>query len=287
MLALAVPTAVPVPAPLCPAHSLPQPSLTSPQLPGQKAPRSYQQPTLSPAPQPCYQGSRKTKQTGQGSHPRLQGDPPLIFNHPLPHRCHCWALGNPGQASGPWPVRMLHILGQRPWPWPEAAMERGDRGSRSSSPLISNHRVTDPEAKAGGRTFARALRLARAGEVGLAVSWNDPAPLRARPFWSRLEKPPDWVGALPAAWEKCLFRAEGCHLLASLSSHSGCGRHSPARQAGGRGPGAPEKNCPLLQDFCPEQEKILARESSNPDPARWGTGRARKASWRRWLLRTA
>lgn len=48
MLALTVPTAVPVPAPLCPAHSLPQPSLPSPQLLGQKVPLSYQQSTLSP-----------------------------------------------------------------------------------------------------------------------------------------------------------------------------------------------------------------------------------------------
>lgn len=72
MLALAVPTVVPVPAPLCPAHSLPQPSLTSPQLLGQKVPLSYQQPTLTPL-NLCHRGPERPIRQGRVATPGSMG----------------------------------------------------------------------------------------------------------------------------------------------------------------------------------------------------------------------
>lgn len=114
----------------------------------------------------------------------------------------------------------------------KAAKDRRAPGVRlSSSPtallLIIN-------GKAGGRTFRHAPVVTRAREVGLAVSWNDPAVLRARPFWSRSGKPPDWVGALPVAWENVFSDLKD--VISSLLSHLGCGRHSPVLWAGGWGP---------------------------------------------------
>lgn len=153
----------------------------------------------------------------------------------------------------------------------------GEEGSTNSSPLISDHHVTDPHGKAGGRTFTRALRMTGAGEMGLAMSWNDPTLLRAGPFWSRLEKPPDWVGALPAAWENVFSELKGVifllpfHLFQAVS----WGPREESSAAPGLAPGV-----------LPRGGDILTKDSSNPDPAGWGRGRSGKASWRRWLLST-
>ena len=122
---------------------------------------------------------------------------------------------------------------------PEAAKER--RALGGSSRLISNcptarksRREKGGKGKAGERTFRHALPVARASEVGLAVSRNDPSMLRAGPFWSRLENPPERVGALPAAWENVFVELKG--VISSLASHSACGLLSFGLQAAGWGP---------------------------------------------------
>lgn len=123
-------------------------------------------------------------------------------------------------------------------------MARGCQGEKGSGGLISlplqpprrqkKQEGKREKGKGGERRFRRALRVARPGEVGLAVSRNDPSVLRAGPSWSRLENPPERPGALPAAWENVFPELKG--VISSLPSHSGCGLRCPGLQAGGWGP---------------------------------------------------
>lgn len=90
------------------------------------------------------QGSRKTKQTGEGSHPRLHGDLPLIFNHPLPIAV----------TAGLWATQArthVHAMQGCCIFWDKglavAGGCQGEEGSTNSSPLISNHHVTDRTEK--------------------------------------------------------------------------------------------------------------------------------------------
>ena len=139
--------------------------------------------------------------------------------------------------------------GMRSGMGPEAAKER--RALGGSSRLISNcpaarksRREKGGKGKAGERTFRHALPVARASEVGLTVSRNDPSMLRAGPFWSRLENPPERVGALPAAWENVFAELKG--VISSLSSHSACGLLSFGLQAAGWDPGEESSVAPGL-----------------------------------------
>lgn len=131
---------------------------------------------------------------------------------------------------------MLHTLGRGLGCGQRLPRREGLWGAHlSSSPTTpSPGKAGGKKGKGGERSFRRALRVARPGEVGLAVSRNDPSVLRAGPSWSRLENPLERPGALPAAWENVFPELKG--VISSLPSHSGCGLRCPGLQAGGWGP---------------------------------------------------
>ena len=136
---------------------------------------------------------------------------------------------------------MLHTLGRGLGCGQRLPRREGLWGAHlSSSPTTpSPGKAGGKKGKGGERSFRRALRVARPGEVGLAVSRNDPSVLRAAPSCSSLENPLERPGALPAAWENVFPELEG--VISSLPSHSGCGLHSlcPGLQAPERNPARP------------------------------------------------
>lgn len=147
---------------------------------------------------------------------------------------------------------------------PETDKER--KAPEGESFLISHHAVTDQlRGRTGGTHFRRALLMATAGEVGLAVSQNDPNTLRTGPFWSRLENPPERVEALPAAWENVFSKLKG--VLSSFPSHSGCELHSPVPREGGRSPREESSlyPSPLLKDPPPRAGDSACQRQSLPE----------------------
>lgn len=106
--------------------------------------------------------------------------------------------------------------------WSEVLdMARGCQGEadsgRPTSPPLPSPCCQSLKGKAGGRAIRRALLTARAREVGLTASPDDPSTLRAGPFWSRLKNPPEPVGAVPAAWRNVFQSLRASILLPCLS----------------------------------------------------------------------
>lgn len=261
-------------------HSQPSPSPPCPRPP---QPLGCQQP--APAPHGHAGPAPRTEQAGQ---------PPWDAVAPHPSQSlqllGFWA---PGPGLRPTPCKDGMYSGTRSWRKPETDKER--KAPEGESFLISHHAVADQlKGRTGGTHFRRALLVATAREVGLAVSQNDPNTLRTGPFWSRLENPPERVGALPAAWENVFSKLKG--VLSSFPSHSGCELRSPVPREGGRSLREESSLCPspLLKEPPP-------RAGDSPGQRQWQScritegralcyrdqrrgARSRKASWRRWLL---
>lgn len=168
----------------------------------------------------------------------------------------------------------------------------GQEGSGSASLLPSHCPFLIVTGRAGGRSCGRSGRDQGQGS-GLAVSQNDPAALRARPFWSRSGKPLDWVGALPAAWENVYSDLKG--VISLLLPCAGCARHSPVLWAGGWGPRASSTAPDLAQGASAQSKRHPNKRGQQSCRTTKGCswcrrcleeeGRSGKASWRRWLLR--
>lgn len=164
-------------------------------------------------------------------------------------------LGNAGQDLFLCHARMLRILGQGPEHGQRLPRGGGLWEARLSSSPITLLPITKEKSRRKDLQTCSAPSWGQGR--GLAVSQNDPGTLGAGPFRSRLENPPERVGALPAAWENVFSELKG--VISSFPSHSGCRLHSPVLPAEA---GAPERNPALPLALL---EEPLPREGDGPD----------------------
>lgn len=171
-----------------------------------------------------------------------------------------WVLSNTSQDSFLHHTRVLSILGRGLVPWcPEAAKAGRAPGGRLSSSPSTLLRIT--KGKSGRKALQMCSLTARAGEVGLAVSRNDPNTLRAGPFRSRLENPPERVGPYQLLGKMSFqsFRASSpCFPLIQAAD---CIALCCRPEAGARARNQPSPSS-CWRSLHPEQETVLTGDSS-------------------------